>query len=84
MTTKPDPTWKCPEHQALDDALRKAAEEDGYTGEYAVYRWLDDTPRATIVARIIQALHGAGHEIRHSLKGRTRSAAPYPGEPGGD
>lgn len=51
------------QYNALRSALRTAALEAGYKGEYAEYNWLDDVPRASMSIALVDALHRHGYQI---------------------
>lgn len=49
---------------ALRAAIKHAASDYGYEGEYADYEFLQKTPRMTLVVLVIYSLEELGYEIR--------------------
>lgn len=48
---------------ALRSALHTAARSAGHEGEYAEYRWLEQTPRTSVVVGLVDALQVHGYQI---------------------
>lgn len=49
---------------ALRAAIKKAAANNGFSGEYADYEFLEKMPRTSMVIYIVNALGELGYEIQ--------------------
>ena len=65
--------YKCEECNALMTALMMAA-KDGMGTEERVYEYLQDTPKTTMVAEVVESLNKLGYSIKPNAGGQPRLA----------
>lgn len=50
-------------YNVLHTALVECAHNSGYEGEYAEYEWIENTPRTSMVALLVDEIHELGYDI---------------------